>query len=431
MAKIPKIIKPAKRVEGEIVLPGDKSLSHRAVMIGSIAEGRSKAENFLNSEDCIATIGAFKKMGSDVELDGKTLIVRGAGLRGLTAPRSSLYLGNSGTTMRLLLGILAGQDFESTLEGDASLSERPMRRVTDPLRQMGAYIEGKDNANLAPLTIRGGKLRAIDYISPVASAQVKSSILLAGLYAEGVTSVTEPYRSRDHTERMLALFGADISIDNLKVSIKNAQRLIGKEIIIPGDISSAAFFIISALLLRGSKIVIKDVGFNETRTGCIDVLKRMGARIDVRNMRCGWESMCDLAVSSSDLKATTIEKSEIPKTIDELPALMTAAVFAKGRTVIKGAGELRVKETDRISSMLHNLNEMGGRVCCDGDNVIVDGTDALHGAELSSFGDHRTAMAAAVAALRGSKGEVVIDDIRCIDTSCPGFFDILNSIIIY
>lgn len=431
MQKVPKRIKPVRRVEGKIVLPGDKSISHRAVMIGSIAEGVTTVENFLNAEDCIATIDAFKKMGVNIQFNDKVLVVKGAGLKGLKKPLSKLYLGNSGTTMRLLLGILAGQNFEATLSGDKSLSNRPMKRVTIPLRQMGADIQGKDDANFAPLTIRGAKLRIIDYVSPIASAQVKSSILLAGLYAEGITSVTEPFKSRDHTERMLALFDADISIDNLKVSIKCTERLSGTDINVPGDISSGAFFIVAALLIRNSEIILSNVGFNETRTGIIDILKRMGVRIEARNVRENWEPICDLVISSSELKATTVEKSEIPRSIDELPVLMTAAVFAKGRTVIKGAAELRVKETDRINSMLYNLNKMGAKVVCEGDDVIIEGTCVLHGAELSSFGDHRTAMAVSIAALCSSVGDSVIDDISCINTSFPEFFNILKAISVY
>jgi len=430
MKKISKKIKPAKRVIGEIVMPGDKSISHRAVMIGSIAGGTSRIENFLNAEDCIATIDAFKKMGAGIRFDGKSLLLEGVGLKGLRRPPSTLYLGNSGTTMRLLLGILAGQDFESTLTGDESLSRRPMKRVTVPLRQMGADIRGKDDANFAPLTIRGGRLGAIDHVSPIASAQVKSSILFAGLYAEGTTSVTEPFQSRDHTERMLGLFGAGISIDKLKVSIKNTGCLKGSDISIPGDISSGAFFIVAALLLQNSEIIIRNIGFNKTRRGIIDILKKMGGRIETKNAREGWEPICDLVIYSSGLEATTVEKSEIPGAIDELPALMTAAVFAKGRTIIKGANELRVKETDRINSMLYNLNKMGAKTACEGDDIIIEGTGVLHGAELLSFGDHRTAMAVTIASLCSSSSDSVIDDVSCINTSFPGFFNVLTSIVV-
>jgi len=424
-----KKIKPAGRVEGVITLPGDKSISHRAVMIGSIAHGETRIENFLDAEDCVATLNAFKKMGLDIRVSGGAVVIRGAGLKGLKKPVSDIYLGNSGTSMRLLLGILAGQDFESVLTGDDSLNGRPMGRVTVPLRRMGADIRGRDEANFAPLTVKGARLRGIDYVSPVASAQVKSSILFAGLSAEGVTSVTEPFRSRDHTERMLALFGGDISTDGLKVSVRPSDGLVGKNICIPGDISSAAFFIVAAMLLSGSEITIRDLGCNGTRTGVIDILRRMGGRIELGNTREGWEPVCDLTVRSGGLRATTIEKSEIPRAIDEIPALMVAAVFAKGRTVIKGAAELRVKETDRIASMLHNLGKMGASVVCEGDDVIIEGTGTLRGSEeLSSFKDHRTAMAVAVAGLCAASGESVIDETECVNTSFPGFFDIMGSV---
>lgn len=421
-------IKPAKRsIRGEITVPGDKSISHRAVMIGSIAEGTTRAQNFLNAEDCLATIEAFKKMGVEIRYEADTVTVKGAGLKGLKKPPEALYLGNSGTTMRLLLGILAGQNFECVLSGDDSLSKRPMKRIIDPLRRMGAVINGRDDANLAPLAIRGGKLRGIDYISPVSSAQVKSSLLFAGLYAEGRTSVTEPYKSRDHTERMLKLFGACLSIDKLKVAIEKSAPLKGREIKIPGDISSAAFFIAAALLVEDSELLIRNVGYNQTRTGVIDIFQRMGGKIEIRNVRDEWEPVSDLIVRSSRLKAVTIEKSEIPRSIDELPIIMAAACFAEGRTVIEGASELRVKETDRINSMQYNLRKMGADISSEGDKVIIAGTGPLAGAELESFGDHRTAMAASIAALTCSE-ESIIDDIGCVDTSFPQFFNILKSI---
>jgi 3-phosphoshikimate 1-carboxyvinyltransferase len=430
MEKEAKVIKPAKKVEGKIVLPGDKSISHRAVMIGSVANGATKVENFLNAEDCLMTIDAFKKMGVNIRFDSDILIIEGVGLKGLRRPSSALYLGNSGTTMRLLLGILAGQNFETTLTGDESLSKRPMGRVTVPLRQMGATIDGREDANYAPLVIKGANLRALDYVSPIASAQVKSCMLFAGLYAEGKTSVAEPFKSRDHTERMLGFFGADISVDSLKISI-NTSLLKAHDLNIPGDISSGAFFIIAALLLRDSEVILSNVGFNQTRTGIIDILRRMGGRIEETNSLDSWEPRRDLVIHSSELKGTIVKKSEIPRCIDELPALMTAAVFAKGHTIIKGASELRVKETDRINSMLYNLNKMGANIVCEKDDVVIEGTGTLHGTELLSFNDHRTAMAASIAALCSSSEDSIIDDINCIKTSFPGFFDALESISVY
>jgi len=419
-------IKPIRKIEGEINIPGDKSISHRAVMLSAIASGNTSIRNFLMAEDCIATINAFKNMGVSVDA-GEIVKIKGRGLKGLKKPKTKLYLGNSGTSMRLLLGMLAGQGFEAILTGDESLSSRPMKRVTVPLRKMGARIEGKDDANFAPLEVHGGALQAIAYDSPIPSAQVKSAILLAGLYAKGATSVSEPMKSRDHTERMLKLFGADITLDGLKVSVNESQGLKARNIDVPGDISSAAFFIIAALLLDGSKITLRHVGVNETRTGIIDILRRMGGKIEVKIVRNDWEPIADITVSSGPLQGTTIAKEEIPRSIDELPALMIASTFAKGRTVIKGAGELRVKETDRIESMRSNLKKMGGDLLNEGDDIVIQGRDDLIGAELSSFGDHRTAMAMAIAALRAS-GDSTINDIACVSTSFPKFFDILKSI---
>lgn len=395
-------------------------------MMGAISSGDTYIKNFLMAGDCIDTINAFKSMGVRVDA-GKVVRIGGAGLKGLKRPKAELYLGNSGTSMRLLLGILAGQDFEAVLTGDESLSRRPMKRVTVPLRKMGASIEGKDDANFAPLKIRGGSLSAVAYDAPMASAQVKSAILLAGLYAKGATSVSEPVKSRDHTERMLRLFGADIAVDGLKVSVGGSRDLKAQDMDVPGDISSAAFFVIAALLLDGSKITLKHVGVNPTRTGIIDILRRMGGKIEVNMIKDDWEPIADITVLSGRLSGTTIAKEEIPRSIDELPALMIAAAFANGRTIIKGAGELRVKETDRIESMRDNLARMGGRLSIDGDDVIIEGGDDLGGAELFSFGDHRTAMAMAVAALRAS-GESVINDTPCVSTSFPKFFDILKSV---
>ncbi|MBU4376975.1 MAG: 3-phosphoshikimate 1-carboxyvinyltransferase [Candidatus Omnitrophica bacterium] len=424
MKKNSEKIRPAKRIEGEIRVPGDKSISHRAVMLNAISKGESVIKNFLMAGDCIATINAFKEMGVSIDT-GDVVRVKGVGLRGLRQPKKELYLGNSGTSMRLLLGILAGQNFEAVLSGDESLSMRPMKRITEPLRRMGACIEGKGGANLAPLKIRGGALRAIAYDSPLASAQVKSAILLAGLYADGITTVREPMKSRDHTERMLKLLGADLEVSGLKVSIKRSE-LTAKDISVPGDISGAAFFIVAALLLAGSKITIRRVGMNETRIGIIDILRRMGADIEVNLLEDSGEPVCDITVSASSLKATVVEKEEVPRAIDELPVLMVAAAFAKGTTVINGAGELRVKETDRIGSMQKNLVKMGGVVKSEGENIIIEGMHALRGAELISFGDHRTAMAMAVAAL-GSSGESIINDTACVATSFPEFFNILKA----
>jgi len=425
-----KRILPAKKIEGDITLPGDKSISHRAVMISSLAEGTSTAGNFLLADDCLATIEAFRKMGVSIELRNGYLIVNGVGLNGLERPTSGLNMGNSGTSMRLLLGILAGQNFETTLSGDASLSRRPMKRVTVPLRRMGAIIKGREDGNFAPLTIRGGTLHGIDYNCPIASAQVKSSLLFAGLYAEGITSVTEPFQSRDHTERMLLKYGAAINIKGKKVSIGKSERLSATDFSIPGDISSASFFIVASLLADNSDLRIRKVGLNKTRTGIIDILQRMGAKIEIDNISQEWEPIGDIRVCSSRLKATTIEKSEIPRAIDELPVLMVAAARAKGCTVIRGAEELRVKETDRIASMSSNLKMMGVSMKYEGGEIYIEGTDHLQSADsLQSFGDHRTAMATVIAGLCAG-GESTIDNIECINTSFPHFFQTLESIVV-
>ncbi|MBI4335932.1 MAG: 3-phosphoshikimate 1-carboxyvinyltransferase, partial [Candidatus Omnitrophica bacterium] len=353
------------------------------------------------------------------------------GLRGLKKPRKELYLGNSGTTMRVILGILAGQDFECVLSGDESLSKRPMRRVAEPLEMMGAEIssegravrgEGKEREIYPPLKIRGRyPLKAIKYKMPVASAQVKSAILLAGLYAGGVTQIEEPYQSRDHTEKMLNEFGAKIKKEGLRVSIENSALKSRGGIFVPGDISSAAFFIVAALILKSSRVAIKNVGVNPTRAGIIDVLKKMGAGIEAVNMRNQeGEPWADIIASSSDLEGVMIEGGIMPRVIDELPILMVAASLAKGKTVIREAAELRVKETDRISSMVTNLKKMGADIKAEGNTIIINGKDELTGARVDSFGDHRTAMSMAIAGLR-AKGETTVSNADCVNKSFPGF----------
>lgn len=441
MAKI--TVAPAKKIEGVIEVPPDKSISHRAVMLGSIAEGTTEVKNFLMGDDCLCTIEAFREMGININPKSQIpkLIIEGKGLRGLKKPNKELYLGNSGTTMRIILGILAGQDFECVLSGDGSLSKRPMGRVAEPLEMMGAKINSKfeirnpkqiQNSKsqdiYPPLKIKGGfPLKAIKYKLPVASAQVKSAVLLAGLYADGVTEVEESVKSRDHTERMLKGFGADIDINGLKVSIKKSRLKAKGEIFVPGDISSAAFFIVAALILKSSRLTIKDLGVNPTRTGAIDILKAMGGRIEVSNIKeTGAEPMADLTVSSSDLKGVTIEGEIVPRAIDELPIIMVAAAFAKGQTIIKDAAELRVKETDRISSMAANLRKMGSDINLEGDTIIINGVDALRGAEVESFQDHRTAMSMAIAGLR-AEGETAILDTGCINKSFPEFEALLRA----
>jgi 3-phosphoshikimate 1-carboxyvinyltransferase len=416
-------------LEGKIRLPGDKSISHRTVILGALGQTTTRADNFLNSDDSLRTLRVFQQMGIDVSLDKNIIEITGKGLRGLKPPDRPLYMGGSGTSLRLILGVLAGQKFKATLTADDSLSNRPMQRVTLPLREMGAKITGPQDANFAPLTIEGGDLKPIEYKMPIASAQVKSAILLAGLYAQGRTRVVEPIASRDHTERMLKLFGAKIEQEGLVYSIEGWPRLKGKHLVIPGDISSAANFMVLAALSQNAHLIIESVGLNPTRTGCIEVLKRMGTDIQVKI--CGgedFEPFGDIEIRSSRLKATKITKEEVPRLIDELPILMVAACFAQGKTVIEGAEELRVKETDRINSMVTNLTGLGAKIEIDKGILTIEGCLPLRGIQVSSFGDHRTAMAMIVSGLV-IPGKTMIDDVTCINKSFPGFFDILKKII--
>ncbi|MCM8765281.1 MAG: 3-phosphoshikimate 1-carboxyvinyltransferase [Candidatus Omnitrophica bacterium] len=421
-------VSPIEHLEGEISFPGDKSISHRMVILSSLAEGDSYAENFLISDDSLRTIEAFRKMGIEIREERNRLRITGRGLNGLKPPSEPLYMGGSGTSARLILGVLAGQKFRAVLSGDASLSRRPMRRVTLPLREMGAKIEGPADADFLPLTIEGSDLKPIEYKMPVASAQVKSAILLAGLYAWGETKVIEPMISRDHTERLLKLFGGEVKKDGLTNTISGRQRLKGIELCIPGDISSAANFIVLALLVKKSRLLIQRVGLNPTRTGILNVLKRMGARIEVV-IKGGedTEPYGDIEVRNSSLKGTLIEREEIPRLIDELPLLMVCGCFADGVTWIEGGGELRVKETDRINSMVTNLRRLGAEIEVEGDKVVIKGGSLLRGNRVSSFSDHRTAMSMLVI---GSliPGETILDEVNCINKSFPEFFSILTKI---
>ncbi len=416
-------------LRGEISVGGDKSISHRAVMISSIAKGDSVIRNLLRGEDCRATIDAFKNMGISVNTgaDGNT-IIRGKGLKGLKQPEGNLYLGNSGTSMRLLLGILAGQDFKAVLKGDLSLSKRPMKRVTHPLMLMGAEIEGADSANFAPITIYGRPLKHISHKSLIASAQVKSSIMLAGLYADGKTMVTEPYKSRDHTERMLTLFGADINEEGLTISIEGlgGKELKPRQIDIPADISSAAFFIILGTIVKDAEINIIRCGINPTRTGIIKVLKDMGADIELVNKAGDFEPIADIIVRSSTLKAVKVLKEQVPSLIDEIPLIALCATQAEGTTLIEGIGELRVKETDRVNSILTNLKAFGADIEVGGDTFIIKGPKRLQGASVESFGDHRTAMMSIIAGCIADN-KTIVNNSDCIATSFPNFMNILKA----
>ena len=418
-----------RRIVGEISLPGDKSISHRAIMLGGIGQGETRVTGFSDCLDCRNTLNAFLKLGIEIKEDSSgEMTIHGQGLRGLTSPDEIIDVGNSGTTMRLLSGILAAQDFSSTLTGDESLRKRPMKRIILPLREMGAKISSPDD-NHPPITIVGQKLHPIDYISPIASAQVKSCILLAGLYARGTTRLTEPSPSRDHTERMLRYVGAPLKIKGLTVSIEGVRELQAKPIAVPGDISSGAFFIVACLLLQDSDVRIKGVGINPTRTGFLDVLKEMGASIRIENAHdlCG-EPVADIFVKSSGLRATKIGGRLIPRVIDEIPVLAVAATQAEGVTEISDAQELRVKESDRIGNVVSELSKMGALLKEKEDGMTIYGGKKLVGSTVNSYGDHRIAMALTVAGLVAD-GETTIDDVACIDTSFPQFMNILSGMV--
>lgn len=414
--------KKINALRGEVTIPGDKSISHRAVMLGAISEGTTRITNFLRGADCLSTIACFRKMGIDIEESPDQILVHGKGLHGLQAPADILDAGNSGTTTRLISGILAGQSFESTLTGDASIQKRPMKRIITPLTMMGADVESLSGDGCAPLRIRGSHLKGIDYHSPVASAQVKSCILLAGLYTDSVTSVTEPYVSRDHSERMLSSFGAALKTDGCTVSIQPEPRLMGQEVAVPGDISSAAYFTAAALLVPGSELLIKNVGINPTRDGILRICRRMGADITILNRReHGREPVADLLVKHSPLKGTVIEGAVIPTLIDELPILAVMAAFAEGSTVIRDAQELKVKESNRLDILVHHLSAMGADITGTEDGMVINGGRPLHGAVLESHLDHRIAMSFAVAGI-AAQGETEILQADCVDISYPGFY---------
>jgi len=417
-------------LKGEVPVPGDKSISHRAVIIGSLAKGKTRIIEPSRGDDNLRTLNAFRMMGIEVdEPKVDQLIINGRGLYGLTEPEDVIDAGNSGTTVRLLTGLLTGQRFFSVITGDRYLRKRPMKRVVEPLSSMGAKIWGRENGNFAPLAINGTRLNPIDYVSPIASAQVKSAILLAGLYADGVTKITEPSLSRDHTERMLRFFGANLKRKDNSVSIAGGSNLEGRELEIPGDISSAAFFIVAALIIPNSEVFLKRVGVNPSRTGILEVLKKMGANIQLLNEYETWgEPVADILVKTSRLKGTKIDGDLIPKTIDELPILSLAASVAEGDTVIKDAKELRVKETDRIKAVASELKKFGAEVEEFDDGMRISGKDKLMGCNCQSFGDHRIAMSLIIAGLMAS-GKTVVEDTSCIGTSFPEFRDKLFSLI--
>ncbi len=412
-----------KPLKGEITVPGDKSISHRAIILSSIAKGKSYIKGLLEAKDVISTINAFKTLGITIQLEEKTWVVEGKGLHGLSAPTSIIDAGNSGTTARLLLGLLSAQNFQSTITGDKYLKKRPMKRVVEPLKMMEAKIVGNyGDDNTLPLTITGSKLRSIKYTLPVASAQVKSALILAGLYAEGVTQITEPVKTRDHTERMLKHLGVKLDISNNTIKVSPPPQFKGTQFVIPSDISSASFFIVSALINPGSEVLIKNVGLNPLRTGIIEILKKMNADIQIldRKEECG-EPVGSILVKSSELVGTEIGGDMIPKAIDELPIIAVAACFAKGETVIKDAKELRVKETDRIKAMTTELKKMGADIEETEDGMIIHGKEHLRGGRCYSWGDHRVAMSIAVAA-SAAIGDTTIEDPNVVSISFPNFF---------
>lgn len=420
-------IKKQTSLRGTLTVPGDKSISHRAVMFGSLAKGTTKITGFLEGADCLSTISCFRKMGINIERNNTEVLVHGKGLHGLCPPSEILDVGNSGTTTRLISGILAGQSFVSELNGDASIQSRPMKRIMTPLLSMGADIGSLRGNDCAPLRIEGKKLHAIHYQSPVASAQVKSCVLLAGLYADGITRVTEPVLSRNHTEIMLNYFGANVTSQGTTASILPEPALVGREVLVPGDISSAAYFIAAGLLTPNSEILLKNVGINPTRDGFLRVCKAMGADIELLNESREGEPTADLLIRSAALHGTTVGGEIIPTLIDEIPMIAVMAAFAEGTTVIKDAEELKVKESNRIEVVVENLRRMGADIEATEDGMIIHGGKALHGAEIDSHLDHRIAMSFAVAGTI-CEGEMEIQGGECVNISYPAFYEDLYSL---
>lgn len=422
------VIPSARKISGRVQLPGDKSISHRLAMLGSMAEGETVIENFATSQDCLSTLACLQLLGASIEVkpDNQILIL-GKGLGGFTASPRVLDAGNSGSTIRMLSGMLSGQDFVTEISGDASLQQRPMKRIITPLSQMGAEIWARDG-NYPPLTIRGGHLKPIQYTLPVASAQVKSAILLAGLYTDGVTSVTEPISTRNHTELALQSFGAEVKVRENTVSLQGGQRLQGIHARVPGDISSAAFFLVAATVLPGSEVILKEVGLNPGRLGIMDLLQEMGASIEIAGQQVKeGEPRGDLRVKSAVLKGGRICGDQIPQVIDEIPVLAVLATQTQGGIEIRDAGELRVKESDRIRAIVENLRAMGANVEEFEDGLFVPGGQSLRGALIQSYRDHRIAMAFSIAALL-AKGETCIQDSECAAVSFPDFFQVLEKL---
>ena len=424
------VLEKNNKLRGNIFVPGDKSISHRSLILGSIAQGETRIYNFLNSLDCLKTLECMQALGAEIELGKDNSVkIKGEGLYGLQEPKDILDVGNSGTTIRLLTGLLSGQNFYSVLNGDVSIRKRPMKRVVEPLRLMGADIWGRKDGQFAPLSVRGNKLNPLHYTLPVASAQVKTALLLAGLYITGGTIIKEPLPTRDHTEKMLEIMQVDLKISPSEIKVMGGKELRGTDIFIPGDISSAAYFIAAASILKDSQITIRQVGVNPTRTGIIEILKKMGTKIETLNYQIkSNEPQADLKIEYSKLKGVEIKKENVPFLIDELPLIAVVATQAQGKTVVSGARELRVKETDRIKAMVSELKKMGADIKEKEDGFIVNGPTGLQGAVCESYNDHRIAMSLAVAALL-AEGKTIIKNSECIDISFPGFGKTLQKLI--
>ena len=418
-----------RHLNGSIRVPGDKSISHRSIIFGSLAEGETKVYDILRGEDVLSTMQVFRDLGVEIEDKDGVVTIQGVGMDGLKAPQNALDMGNSGTSIRLISGVLAGADFEVEMFGDDSLSKRPMDRVTLPLKKMGVSISGQTERDLPPLHIKGTKnLTPIHYELPIASAQVKSALIFAALQAQGQSVIIEKECTRNHTEDMLRQFGGDLSVDGKKITVQGPQKLSGQTVVVPGDISSAAFWLVAGLIVPNSRVVLKNVGINETRTGIIDVIRAMGGKLDITDVDPIAKS-ATLTVETSDLKGTEIGGALIPRLIDELPIIALLATQAQGQTVIKDAEELKVKETDRIQVVADALNSMGAAITPTADGMIIEGKSTLHGARVNTFGDHRIGMMTAIAALLVADGEVELDRAEAINTSYPSFFDDLETLI--
>lgn len=418
-----------KHLNGSIRVPGDKSISHRSIIFGSLAEGETKVYDILRGEDVLSTMQVFRDLGVEIEDKDGVITIQGVGMDGLKAPQNALDMGNSGTSIRLISGVLAGADFEVEMFGDDSLSKRPMDRVTLPLKKMGVSISGQTERDLPPLQLKGTKnLRPIQYELPIASAQVKSALIFAALQAHGQSVIIEKECTRNHTEDMLHQFGGELSVDGKKITVQGPQKLSGQTVVVPGDISSAAFWLVAGLIVPNSRVLLKNVGINETRTGIIDVIRAMGGKLEITDIDPIAKS-ATLTVETSELNGTEIGGTLIPRLIDELPIIALLATQAQGQTVIKDAEELKVKETDRIQVVADALNSMGATITPTADGMIIKGKSTLHGAKVNTFGDHRIGMMTAIAALLVADGEVELDRAEAINTSYPSFFDDLETLI--